>query len=575
ALKLAELVARKAVVPDYFEPEEDVKVLKEWNGSILQRPILSALPTALMKKILANLNDCETMRSLGKDLSLSSSLVAADDIRTYEAEGNYKGALQSYELALQVKGSMAWDDDMALESGELGCLLELGKFENVLSKVESQLMKGIDQTKSFATEAAWRLGKWDTLSNLVDSPPTQEPTGGSNGVFRWSLGKAMSSLHNSKFQTAKSALHDAQESVMGSLSTVARESYSKSYGYLVRLHQIREVEDSLDYFSLNQQVTKLHLKDIADSADPLAWSWDGRLRLTTPNAASAIIQTRLAVARLAKNGLQESSLLLQMGRHARKNGIPSVSESFLCNAEAKLTNLSRVEGQDIQNLGSLVEEVRTQYAKLKKQSGQNLVALKILEHDSTELTFKEMAQITKRERDSTLKIKRIAVSHEVGRMSELFGEESRASQNDDVLAERYARRLLRLTQWTVDSGMQDGAVLDRFETVIKLSPKWEKARFALATYLNKVVSRTFEKESSSEADDDVMRFNVLYRDRACQNFIVMAMKNYTQCLNLDTKHVYQALPRLLSLWFDFVSVRKPAEGTFNDKRMGKTKYLGI
>jgi hypothetical protein len=33
------------------------------------------------------------------------------------------------------------------------------------------------------------------------------------------------------------------------------------------------------------------------------------------------------------------------------------------------------------------------------------------------------------------------------------------------------------------------------------------------------------------------------------------MKHYSLALSLDLKHVYQALPRLLSLWFDFTSIK--------------------
>ena len=42
------------------------------------------------------------------------------------------------------------------------------------------------------------------------------------------------------------------------------------------------------------------------------------------------------------------------------------------------------------------------------------------------------------------------------------------------------------------------------------------------------------------------------------------MKHYATSLSLDVKHVYQSLPRLLSLWFDFTSMKprvkeKPGE----------------
>ena len=96
------------------------------------------------------------------------------------------------------------------------------------------------------------------------------------------------------------------------------------------------------------------------------------------------------------------------------------------------------------------------------------------------------------------------------------------------------------------------------------------ARFTFAKYLNTVVTQTIEKESKGESNDDVIRFNVLYRDRTCQRFALLAMENYTECLDISTKHLYQALPRLLSLWFDFVSVSEPAgaKHAYREEKMG-------
>ena len=58
-------------------------------------------------------------------------------------------------------------------------------------------------------------------------------------------------------------------------------------------------------------------------------------------------------------------------------------------------------------------------------------------------------------------------------------------------------------------------------------------------------------------EEDQVRFHSLYRDRVCHKYILLAIEHYATTLKLDMKHVYHALPRLLSLWFDFVSVQTP------------------
>lgn len=48
-------------------------------------------------------------------------------------------------------------------------------------------------------------------------------------------------------------------------------------------------------------------------------------------------------------------------------------------------------------------------------------------------------------------------------------------------------------------------------------------------------------------------------DKTCQVHVLLAMKHYAEALKLGTKHVYRALPRLLSIWFEVTSSRS-AEG---------------
>ena len=382
ALQFSELFARSAIVTEYFESTDGGKG-REWQGSVLQRPLMDAIPTELTRKVLNDLNDCETVRSLGHDASLPAFALAASGISTYEAEGNYEQALKGYELALHCNGSQTSDNVFALEKGGLRCLLQLGKFESVLSRVESRHLKGDNRSRGFAVEAAWRLGNWDELSNLVPSSDL-ELGGGSDETFQVCLGKVMLSLQHRCFDQARDAVHSTRESAMGGLATVARESYSKSYQHLVQLHQVREIEDALVYLEQDDgESPRLRLRDFAGSVEPQGWSWDDRLSFPSPEAISTIMQTRLAIARAANDSFYESSLLLDVGRHARKYGLTYLAESSLCSAEDTLIRLSGKGGQDTHRLAGLVDEVRTEYAKLKKQCGENILALQILKQGST------------------------------------------------------------------------------------------------------------------------------------------------------------------------------------------------
>jgi hypothetical protein len=65
-------------------------------------------------------------------------------------------------------------------------------------------------------------------------------------------------------------------------------------------------------------------------------------------------------------------------------------------------------------------------------------------------------------------------------------------------------------------------------------------------------------EHSLGTDEDLVRSRTIAQDRTCQKHVLLAIKHYAEAMSLDTKHVYQALPRLLSLWFDFTSIGKNA-----------------
>ena len=56
-------------------------------------------------------------------------------------------------------------------------------------------------------------------------------------------------------------------------------------------------------------------------------------------------------------------------------------------------------------------------------------------------------------------------------------------------------------------------------------------------------------------DEEAIRTQSLKNDILCQDHLITAMKHYAEALSIDTKHVYQALPRLLSLWFDLTSIK--------------------
>jgi serine/threonine-protein kinase ATR len=472
ALQLLEKAARKEITITYFESTSE-EILPEVQGSLLQPALLKNLDSKLMKTVLSNLNECETMSVLDQDPFLSSPLLEFNDkILWNEASGNYDEALRDYERALQIKDAVGDINDTSLERGALNCYLELGKYETVLSMVQSKEEKQCS-VKPFAVEASWRLGHWDTLSRLVENTCSSTEGLPFPDKYRESIGRAISCIKKLDTPGFEDSLRVARGAVMGSLATVAREGYSKSYPDILRLHCIREIEDAAQLLLCREsKVDTISIGEMSESIQLEGWSWDGRLNLASPLTSSPITDVRLAVARLGRDPVMEGSLLLHIGKRARKNGMHSLSDKYLTKAEATISSVAMNGSSPIQKLDILIDDVRVQYAKLMKQTGEHTRALRILGYESNENPFDGSSSA--------------ALEQEKKRIESIFGTEAANSANDEALANRVARRILRLTEWTVDGGMHHKDIMKRFRLVIDLSPKWEKGKFEGWIYLLKM-----------------------------------------------------------------------------------------
>ena len=474
-LRLLELVARKNVVEEFFESSSDDKTGEiSASGNLFQQCLLKNADAELMKSILSNLNDCETLNVIGEASYLVNPLLqVADSIQWKEASGNYEGALRDYERAIQVRRVDNSYTESSIEKGALDCMLKLGRFESVLSRVLTE-DRNIDSvsTKAFAIEAASHLGHWDKLSNLVGENETNDINFCPDDAYRQATGKAVLCLRDHDWLSIGDSFRTARTAVMDNLSSVARESYSRAYTDIARLQCIRELEDAAALFCTGDGGDVCSLNDIVESTLHEGWAWEGRLKLTTPRAASTIMNTRVAIARLGSDPLMESSLLLDIGKQAFHNGMPTVAEKFYSKAEAALSLIPVYQNERNQKIDSLLDDVRVQYAKLKKGSGENILALKILGQGMVQDALFEM----NRNNEDIELLKKIAVKHERLRAEKNYGE-TLSVGNDRKLIDRFANRLLRLTQWTVEGGMQSGnEIMERFQTVIRLSPEWEKGK---------------------------------------------------------------------------------------------------
>ena len=139
ALRLMEMAARAELVPSIYDARVDTPEVSKQQRTdrspggqkVLSSRIIDSIDTNLLKQVLGQLNDCETMEGIANTSDAAPS--ALDDIMVKEAKGEWSGALYDYERALELNESLS--SRSSLERGSLRCLLELGQLESVLYQV--------------------------------------------------------------------------------------------------------------------------------------------------------------------------------------------------------------------------------------------------------------------------------------------------------------------------------------------------------------------------------------------------------------------------------------------------------
>ena len=448
ALRCLEMASRLIVVGKVFGDETlAIHASKHSRSRAAGSCPKEVMP--LLKDVLASLNDYETIAALvDENVWDSPKERTRDSIRQKEALHDWQGALHDYERAQQLN-----IDDPSMRTGILKCLLKLGHFDSVLQQVKC--MKSVSHQDHandiagavpLAAEAAWRLGRWETLSELVEVETVDfvEP----DSLYQVHLGKALLCLHRKNRESALLSLTNARSAILDGLGNVARESYSRSYGHVIKLQAIREIED-VSYVLCSSESTC-----IGQYTNDSSLSWNRRLALVSSLGATSIMNTRLVLARLSNDISFEGSLFLQMGKRARKSGLFVTAGSAFSQVEAAFRCL------DSNKTARLKSLLQLQIAKLKYESGESSIALRMLGQEDI-----ETMGVLKKDQ---------LVAKSCKRVLDNLGIIEHGMDEKEVL-NIFVRSALQSTRWMVDGGLKESAeIVARFRIIHCLAPTFEK-----------------------------------------------------------------------------------------------------
>ena len=80
------------------------------------------------------------------------------------------------------------------------------------------------------------------------------------------------------------------------------------------------------------------------------------------------------------------------------------------------------------------------------------------------------------------------------------------------------------------------------------------------------ISALKNKNRHLSNDDDAVRLYTLREDSICHRYLLSAMREYGDALEISEKHIYQSLPRLLTMWFDFTALSSDISKTSSKNR---------
>lgn len=412
-----------------------------------------------------------------------------------------------------------------LYSGMVGCLIQLGRLESALQHINgivTQEPELVGTLFPYALECAWRLSRWELLSDLLSSEKKSALLQSSSTNYSGSgdtssglrlrgidgsqlkLIRVLHSLHRGELESFQRNLNEARLEVMGPLAAASTESYQRAYPLLHKLHFLHEVEQGFLFLRTTATTTA----DADDSDDSVAhktalWTrqcaWDARYDAmpTTLKYRDPILALRRVL--LQDAGLKEevSRCWLLHAKLARKQGYVRTAASALMHAEALDNQYAMLERAKL-----LVSQDRV-YEALQLLEPVNIDAAKIV-----------------------------------------FDVEDRTYS---------AKTLLLATNWMHESGLRQGKkVVARYEAVIKFDKTWENGYFFLAKYYEYLLSVS---HPDAAADDSTSNGGSLpgpfQLTRAFHTHLIALLQNYVLALEHGSKFVFQSLPRLLTLWFEY------------------------
>ncbi|KZV39346.1 serine/threonine-protein kinase ATR [Dorcoceras hygrometricum] len=467
--------------------------------------------------------------------SLRKSKNLQDHLLINKKAGNWAEALTSCEQALQMEPT-----SVQRHSDVLDCLLNMCHLQAMVTHVDGLLSRVPLYKKTWCTQgvqAAWRLGRWDLMDEYLRGAEEEGlfcSSSESNALFDLDVAKILHAMMKKDQFSVAEKIALSKQALIAPLAAAGMDSYARAYPFVVKLHLLRELEDFNSLLNGQSFLCRsFHLGEPEFSR--VLEHWESRLKLTQPSLWTR--EPLLAFRRLVfcASGLdsQVGNCWIQYAKLCRSAGHYEVANRAIL--EAKAAGASNFH----------IEKAKLLWSNKRADGAIAELQQSLLNMPVEVIGSAAMSSIT------SLSVVPLTPPP-------LLVDTQSMNKNEDV-----AKTLLLYSRWIHYTGQkQKEDVISLYSRVKELQPKWEKGYFYMAIYCDEVlVDARKRQEDHAEQSPRVRPSNSaivsstnVNTERRWWTYLPDVLLFYAKGLHRGHKNLFQALPRLLTLWFDFGSV---------------------
>ncbi|MED6179823.1 hypothetical protein PIB30_004467 [Stylosanthes scabra] len=458
---------------------------------------------------------------------LRKSLRLQDQLLINKKAGNWADVLTSCEQALQMEPT-----SVQRHSDVLNCLLNMCHLQAM---------------------AAWRLGRWDLMNEYLSGADEEGlvcSSSESNASFDLDVAKILQAMMKRDHFSVAEKIALSKQSLIAPLAAAGMDSYMRAYPFVVKLHFLRELEDFHSLLGDDSFLEKsFHLGDSDFSR--LVDNWDNRLRFTQSSlwAREPLLALRRLVFGASGLGAQVGNCWLQYSKLCRLAGHYETANRAILEAQA---------------CGA--PNVHMENAKLLWSTRRSDGAIAVLQQSLLNMPVEVLGSAAI---SSITSLSLVPLNP-----APIVCESQAPNEIRDI-----TKTLLLYSRWTHYTGQkQKEEVISLYTRVRELQPKWEKGYFYIAKYCDEVLgdARKRQEENSDHGPRRVSSTAATVSgEMSWWSYLPDVLLFYAKGLHRGHKNLFQALPRLLTLWFDFGSMCQRSGSSNKDLKIIHGKVLSI